>query len=177
MSRWQFCLAQYAALKPYLSLMLGSRPGRVSCRFELTFGDQQLAHVGQPFFGGDVQGREPILVLLGQVDARVGQEHFHHVNHVLFDCLVHGGVPTDLFVVLDVGVGLDVEQRLNEGGVLGFDCEVEWGLAVNILRIFVDLLFLEQRNGIVDVVMRYAVEQNVSSNFLDFGQHLIKLNS
>ena len=44
-------------------------------------------------------------------------------------------------------------------------------LSIYVFRIFVHFAFVEQSNSIVDVVMRYTVEQDVRTDFFNFVQH------
>ena len=149
--------------------MLGSTPifRNTLYEFKLTFGHQHLAHVGKTLLGRDVQAGEAILVLYGWVGTALDEE-LHDIEHVLLDSSVQRGVESDLLVLLNVRVGFVLQQGLDHGLVLGFNCEMQRSHSIDVLRIFVDFAVVQQRDRIVDIVMRNRMEEHFRSHLFYF---------
>ena len=86
------------------------------------------------------------------------QKHLNDIKHVLLNRFMQRRIPSYLVMVGDVCVGVPAEQGQDHRAVLGFYCEVQWRLPVDINCIFVDLSFFQQRNSIMDVMVQDSME-------------------
>ena len=50
---------------------------------------------------------------------------------------------------------------------------MKWCLTVDVFTVHIDFIVVQQRDGVVDVAVRYGMEHNVVTDLLDLSDHFI----
>ena len=117
-----------------------------------------------------MQRGEPVFVLDRRVSS-VLQEHVNNLDHIFLDGLMQGSISSDLLVLLEVHICLEVQQGLYHCYILGLHGEMQGRLPIDVPGVRICLLILQHRDCVMDIVMRNAVKKYVTSYLFYFSNH------
>ena len=92
-------------------------------------GYKKFHNLSVSFAGGNVKAREANLVFDLWVSSAI-HELLKRIDHIFLSCKMHGGVSTDILMVLDIRLSSILEQDLYDGTIFGLhgvlkNCELD----------------------------------------------------
>ena len=118
-----------------------------------------------------MQQSEPVFVLNSWVPTAL-DEQLNDVEHIFLNCSMHWCIETNLLIFLNIWITSELKKRLNHRLALSLNSVVERCLSVNIPCVDIDLVVVKKGDGIMDIMLSNAGEQDVSSYLFDFSNHL-----